>query len=69
MSIYFSPKDAFIGMDASASTFQIQGLLLGDDLMLRLTNVFPSEKKEDIYIYIMEKLYDTIKEDEKLNFY
>src|SRR6202012_5446149 len=38
MSINLDPENAFVGLDASASTFQIQGLLLRDEFMLELTN-------------------------------
>jgi hypothetical protein len=60
-SIQVDPSNAFIGLDASASAFQIQGLLLRDELMLELTNVFPNEVKQDIYTFVMNALYEEIR--------
>jgi hypothetical protein len=60
-SINFSKKRSMIGLDASSSTFQIQGLLVKDELMLKLSNVLPNEKKQDIYKYVMEYFYENIK--------
>lgn len=52
---YTKIKSKFlIGMDASASAFQIQGTLMKDLKMMKLTNIFnPSDERQDIYSHIM----------------
>lgn len=50
-SIYNAKSLAMIGLDASSSSFQIQGLLIFDNDMLKYTNVLNNESKLDIYKY------------------
>ena len=55
-SIYYARSLAMIGLDASSSSFQIQGLLILDNDMLKHTNVFSNEIKQDIYRYTSNHL-------------
>lgn len=59
-SILLNCNNSMVGVDASSSTFQIQGVLMKDNLMLKLSNVIASDTKKDIYKYIMKKFYDKI---------
>jgi DNA-dependent RNA polymerase len=69
-AISLAKTSAMVGVDASSSTFQIQGIILKDYLMMELSNVLPNKTKKDIYKYVMSKLSDYILEDNhKLNLY
>jgi hypothetical protein len=60
-SINYAKENAMIGIDACSSTFQIQGMLVKDELMLKLSNVLPNKTKHDIYKYVMTHAYEDIK--------
>lgn len=59
-----------IGMDACASAFQIQGALLKDLKMMQLTNIYNNDtnKKYDIYFYIMHGFKDYVLNNNYIKF-
>ncbi len=69
-SISCSKENSMIGVDASSSAFQIQGLLIKDMLMMKLSNVIPNDHKHDIYKHVMNefRLYINKNNDLLINY-
>lgn len=47
--------------DASASIYQIIGGLVKDEIMLKLSNMYANESKQDIYTFILNQYYSKLK--------